>query len=230
MILGANQPYFLPYLGYFQLINAVDKFILADDVQYEKGGWINRNKIIQDGKIHYITLPLIKHTHTKTIEQHFIVNDLSLILRSVEAAYKKSSYFSSVFPLMEEIILFPDRQLNLFLYNSLRKICDYLGISTPLILNSSRKDSTNLRAEKRVIHLCHSMEADTYINAIGGLNLYSRENFAAEGIKLKFIKGELPEYKQMRTQEFVPALSILDVMMNLPKEEIQHHLNCYSLI
>lgn len=230
MILGANQPYFLPYIGYFQLINTVDVFILADDVQYEKGGWINRNKIIQNGKSHYITLPLIKHSHNRTIQQHQISNDLSLILRSVEAAYKKAPFFKIIIPILEEIITFPDKRLNYFLFNSLTTVINYLGITTPLILNSSRNDETELRGQERVIHLCQSMSADIYINAIGGQELYSRERFAEEGIELRFIKPQLPPYKQLRTQEFVPALSILDIMMNVSKDEIRDMLKCYTLI
>lgn len=230
MTLGANQPYFLPYLGYFQLINAVDAFILADEVQYEKGGWINRNRIIQDGNSHYISLPLIKHTHNKTILQHEIFGDLGLIQRSVKSAYCKAPFFSKVYPLVEEMLNYPDRRLNYFLFNSLQVVCGYLGISTPLILNSERKDETSLRGEERVIHLCKSMGADKYINAFGGQELYSKERFARDGIELRFIKPQLPPYKQLRTQEFVPALSILDVIMNVPEDEIRDMLNCYTLI
>lgn len=230
IFLAANQPYFLPYLGYFQLINAVEKFLLLDNFQYEKGGWINRNRIMRDGKVHYITIPL-HHT-----SPHRLIKELNLLTtpyhltRSIESAYRKTEQFNKVYPLIEAMLNYPDRRLNYFLLNSLQIVCDYLGISTPLILNSERKDETSLKGEERVIHLCKSMGADTYINAFGGQELYSKERFAQEGIELRFIKPQLTPYKQLRTQEFVPALSILDVMMNVPKDEIHDMLDCYTLI
>lgn len=230
MTLGANQPYYLPYLGFFQLINSVDKFLLVDDFQYIRHGWVNRNRILSSGNIIYNVIPLIHASQNRKINQLSCVNSLEPQLRSIEANYRKSPCFSQVYPLVETILNYPDRRLNYFLFNSLKVVCDYIGISTPLILNSERKDETSLRGEERVIHLCKSMGADKYINAFGGLELYSKERFAEEGIELRFIKPQLPPYKQLRTQEFVPALSILDVMMNVPEDEIRDMLDCYTLI
>lgn len=229
MILGANQPYFLPYIGYFQLMRCVDVFILADDVQYEKGGWINRNRILRDGHTHYLTLPLVKHSHKRTIGDHRISENLSLILRSAESAYRKAPHFERVFPLLESIVGYEDRRLNHFLLHSLRTVNEYLEISTPLVLNSSRGEGSSLRGEERVVEMCSSMGADTYINAFGGQSLYRCERFAEDGISLKFIRSELRPYKQLRTQEFVPALSILDVMMNVSLDGIRDMLNAYTI-
>ncbi len=230
MILGGNQPYFFPYLGYFQLINSVDIFLIGDDFQYIKGGWINRNRLIIDNKVSYFTLPLIHPSPNRLITEIDVCPDKDKIIRVVRTNYAHSPLFKTVFPLLEEIIQFPNPNLSYFLYNSLKLICNYIGVTTPLLLNSERHEKTPLKGEDRVIHLCKSMGADTYINAIGGQELYSRERFAAEGIVLKFITPQLPPYKQLRTQKFVPALSILDVMMNVPKEEIRHMLNCYTLV
>lgn len=230
MILAANQPYFLPYLGYFQLINSVNQFLILDDFQYEKGGWINRNRIMRDGRIHYVTLSLHHSSPHKAIAAHEIIKNMDIINRSVESAYSKAQNFKLISPLIQSILNFPERRLNYFLLNSLQIVCDYLGITTPLILNSERNEPTDLRGEQRVIHICKSMKVETYINAFGGQELYSRENFAREGITLKFIKPQLRAYKQIRTQEFVPALSILDVMMNVSRDEIRDMLNDYTLI
>lgn len=230
MILGANQPYFLPYLGYFQLINAVDKFVLSDDFQYKKHGWINRNRILSNGKIIYTYIPVAHSSENKNIDELMCVKDCSERIRSIENAYRKAPLFNIVFPIYLQIINYPDRRLNHFLFNSLKTVCNYIGIFTPIILNSENNVHTTLRGEKRVIDMCKIYNVDTYINAIGGQELYSRENFANEGITLKFIKPELRPYKQIRTQEFVPALSILDVMMNVPRDEIRDMLNDYTLI
>lgn len=158
------------------------------------------------------------------------MEDTRSLRHLIMGAYTRSPLFKSVFPLFEDILSFPSRNLSAFLFNSLQVICDYLGINTPLLLNSDRKDDTMLRGEERVIHLCHAMGADTYINAIGGQKLYSREHFAAEGINLKFLQSELPPYRQLHTQQFVPGLSILDIMMNVPVEEIRKMLDRYTLI
>lgn len=230
MILAANQPYFMPYIGYFQLINSVEKFLLVDDFQYIRHGWVNRNRILTSGKVIYIIVPLLHSSQNKNINQLMCVPPDGSQLRSVEAAYRRAPFYHQITSLLRDVLDFPDRRLNYFLLNSLQVVCDYLGITTPLILNSERNDTTELRGEERVVHLCKSMGADTYINAIGGRELYSRERFAADGIDLRFIKSQLPPYKQLRTQEFVPALSILDVMMNVPKDEIRDMLNRYTLI
>ena len=230
MILAGNQPYFMPYIGYFQLISLADIFLIGDDLQYIKGGWINRNRIIIDNKPNLYIVPISSLSSNKKINQLFVEKNLDKIKRIVATNYHNSSNYHTVFPLLEKILNYPDRRLNYFLLNSLQITCDYLGITTPLILNSERNDYTELRGEKRVIYLCKSMGADIYINASGGQALYRKENFEKEGITLKFIKPELKPYKQMRTQEFVPALSILDVMMNVPRDEIREMLTHYSLI
>lgn len=230
MTLGANQPYFLPYLGYFQLINAVDRFLILDDFNYINRGWINRNRILRDGKVVYVTIPLRHASQNRLIKEIVTIDSLEKPLRCIEAAYKQAPFFDEVFPLVHDIITFTDHNLNSFLLNSLQIICGYLKINTPLILNSQRNNKTYLRSEKRMIHICKTMGADIYINAIGGIDLYSHDNFDKERIQLKFLKSDLPQYKQMRTQKFVPALSILDIMMNVPRNEICDMLDCYRLI
>lgn len=230
MTLGANQPYFLPYLGYFQLINAVDKFLIADDFQYIRHGWINRNRILRDGKTIYLTIPVNHPTPNKRINQLFISDDLIECRKLIVNSYNRSPEFERVFPVVNSIIEFSNHNLSKFTLNSIQTICNYLDITTPICLNSSRNDITALKGEEKAIHICISMGADIYINAIGGMSLYSRENFAKEGVELKFLKSELPRYKQTRTQEFVPALSILDIMMNVPRDEVCDMLGCYRLI
>ena len=230
MTLGANQPYFLPYLGYFQLIHAVDKFLVLDDFNYIKGGWINRNRILRDGKTVFLSVPVSHASPNREINKHYVCGSVESMLRSIREAYRKASLFEDVFPIITSVMEYSDKNLGAFVFNSIRTICDYLGIATSVILNSSRDDNTELRSEQRVIHLCKTMGADTYVNAIGGLSLYNRDNFAAEGIRLRFLKGELPPYRQLRTQDFVSALSILDIMMNIPRDEIRDMLDRFSLV
>lgn len=205
-------------------------FVVADDLQYMLYGWINRNRILVDGEVKYITLPLKHASPNKRINDHQILDDIDVILRKVKAAYCKAPFFEFAYGILGEILDFPDRRLNYFLFNSLKKINYALGITTPVVLNSERNDDILPRFDKLIYHLCHTYGADTFINAIGGRELYSREKCAAEGIDLKFLQSDLPMYKQMRTHEFVPALSILDIMMNVPVDEIRRMLSCYKLV
>lgn len=230
MILGANQPYFLPYLGYFQLINAVDVFLIADDFQYIRHGWINRNRILRDGKIVYLKLPLIHPSQNKPINAHKICGSPQALDRVVEAAYRHAPCFKDVFPIFREITSYTDDDLAGFLVHSIKLICRYLEIDTQIILNSSRKIETSLKKQERIVEMNLQMGATKYINAIGGREIYSKERFLQSGIKLEFLQSGLPPYKQMRTQEFVPALSILDIMMNVKQEYVKRMLADYQLV
>jgi len=183
------QPYFFPYIGYFQLIHSVDSFIIADDVQYIKRGWINRNRILLDGKPYYITLPVERGHLRDNINQRSFSLEFKKgqqkILRQLSHAYRKATYFSEVMRLVEQVFACEERNVARFLTENLRKVCDYLGIETHILIYSKITNNTDgLAAQDRVIAMCRIMNANHYINSIGGIKLYDRETFERQGTKL----------------------------------------------
>lgn len=232
MKLGIMQPYFIPYLGYWQLMNIVDKYVIYDDVNYIKGGWINRNRILSNGNSVYLNLPLKKASPNKLIneiEVNLNEQNISKCLKTIKGCYSKAPFFIDVFPLMEKILSYDDNNLASFLKNSIEIIANYLNINTEFILSSDLKKNNNLRSENKVIHICKILNATQYYNAIGGRNLYDYETFRKENIDLLFINTKLSEYKQF-DNDFVGGLSILDLLMFNSKDECIQQLNNFELL
>jgi hypothetical protein len=231
MKLAIMQPYFFPYIGYWQLINCADKFILYDNIKYTKKGWINRNRLLQNGVAVDFTLPLKKDSDFLHIKERNIASDFNhlKLLNKINVLYKKSPYFEEVFSLCGQLIGYKESNLFNYLYNSISKICSFLGISTEIIISSDIHIDHTLKSQDKVIAICKKNNADKYINAIGGQILYSKEIFLNENIALKFIKSKYIDYKQFN-HDFVPWLSILDVMMFNSKEEISKMLEQYELV
>jgi hypothetical protein len=232
--LAIMQPYFFPYIGYFQLINAVDEFVVYDNIEYTKKGWINRNRILVDGKDSYLTLPLKKDSDYLDVKDRYLAEswrfEKNKMLNRVSAAYRKAPYFSMVFPLIEECILFEERNLFKFILHSLHQVVEYLKIEATLVTSSSIMIDHELRAEKKVIAICKARIADEYLNPIGGVGLYTKEDFRKQGIALNFLRTDDFTYKQYNNV-FVPFLSIIDVMMFNSKIEITDYLDSfYSLV
>lgn len=231
MILGIMQPYFFPYLGYWQLINAVDTYVVYDDVAYIKGGWINRNNILVNGKANLITLSLENSSSFKNINEINIIQNgknAEKILKTIQNVYKKAPYFTQVMPILENLFL-NNSTISTLNYNSIIEINKYLGINTKVILSSELEKDNSLKAQDKVIHINKLLGSDTYINAVGGQELYDRVAFKNEGIELKFLKMRDIKYQQFKN-EFVPNLSIIDVMMFNSPETIREMLNDYELL
>ena len=229
MTLGIMQPYFFPYLGYWQLLANVDKYVVYDDVTYIKGGWINRNNFLINGQKNLLTMRLEKASSYTLIKDIAIKDDFVKFLKTIEMGYKKAPFFEDIFRLLKDICQCPDKKLGQFLFNSHIKICEYLGINTELILSSSFEKHTELKGKDKVISICKQLGADEYINAIGGQELYDKKEFAENGIRLNFLQANLREYMQLKN-EFVAGLSIIDIMMFNSKEEIKEMLNDFKLV
>ncbi|MFV0469789.1 MAG: WbqC family protein [Dysgonomonas sp.] len=230
MKLGIMQPYFLPYIGYFQLLNAVDKYVIYDNIQFTKKGWINRNRILQNGKDTLITIPVEKDSDYLNICQRSVSSgfDRKKLLNQIKESYRKAPYFNEIMPLIEEIVNYNDNNLFNYIYHSIVKICGYLRIDTEFIISSTIDIDHSLKGQEKVIAICKTFEATEYYNAIGGQELYSTIDFEKENIKLNFVSSNLIEYKQF-ANEFVPWLSILDVIMFNSVEEIEKMLGKYNL-
>jgi len=229
MKLGIMQPYFLPYIGYFQLIKAVDKYVIADDMNYIKQGWINRNNFLLNGQPFMFHLPLINASINKRINEIHVVENQSKLLKTIEVNYRKSPHFNQVFPMIEDIIRHEDKNLARYVGNSIIKIAGYLQIDTEFIYNSDHECEQTLKGQERLISNCLIYGAKTYINAIGGTELYDKEAFKKVGIDLLFLKTQPIEYKQLKNL-FVPNLSILDVLMFNSVEQVSDLLMKYDLI
>lgn len=232
MKVGIMQPYFFPYIGYFHLINAVDKFVVYDNVQYTKKGWITRNRLLQNGQPFLFSIPLKKDSYLLDIKSRELSEDFKKdkLLNQIKEVYKKAPYFEQSYQLIEQIIRYEDKNLFKYIFNSIQKTCEFLQIETELVISSSIPMDHNLKNQEKVISICETLHSNTYYNAIGGIDLYSKEQFQQRGIDLKFIQAKPFEYKQFNN-EFIPWLSIIDVIMFNSLETIRKNiLNNYEEI
>jgi len=232
MKLAIMQPYLFPYIGYFQLIHTVDKFVLLDDVNYIKKGWINRNRILVNGGDFLFTIPLSDASQNKWINQIWIQDDpkwREKFLKVIQSAYSKAPYFPLVFPLIEKIIGFNKLNLSAYIHNSLKILCDYLQISTPVISSSGIYENRELKGSDRILDICLKEKATEYINPSGGLDLYNREVFKKEGVHLQFLRSLPVNYPQFKN-EFVPYLSVIDVLMFNDSSKSRTFLTSFELL
>ena len=230
MKLGIMQPYFFPYLGYWQLIAVVDKFIVLDDVNFIKQGWIHKNNILLEGVAKPINLTLNQASSFKEIRNIEISSKFNnkKILNTLMHAYKKAPYFNQVYPLLVDCLSYSEMNLSKYLAYGLNTIAQYLQIDTQIVMTSSIYAKKNLFGEDRIIDICKGAQATTYINAIGGQDLYDEVQFSNEGIDLKFINMNSIIYQQF-SHDFVANLSIIDVMMFNSVDKIQEMLCQFDL-
>jgi hypothetical protein len=214
------QPYLLPYIGYYQLIGAVDLFIVYDNIKYTKKGWINRNRMLQNGSDAMFSVPLASGSDSLDVCEREVAADFNgdKLLRQIDAAYRRAPHFGSTFPVVESILQNPERNLFGFLLHGLEQSCAHLGLDTPIQRSSTIDIDHGLAGQDKVVALCQAVGATTYINAIGGRELYRQDAFG--DIKLRFLQAKPFEYPQFGAP-FVPWLSILDVMMFNPAERVR---------
>ena len=228
------QPYFFPYIGYFHLIKSVDEFVIYDNIQYTKKGWINRNRILSNGEDKILTIPIKKDSDYLNIQDRIIADswgkDKNKLLNTINNSYKKSPQFNNIFPIVHECLSSLEVNLFKFILNSLTILNSYLEIKTKIITSSDISIDHSLKSQDKVMAICKNLKATTYVNAIGGQELYNVEDFSNKDIKLKFVKSNPLVYKQYKN-EFIPWLSILDVLFFNDKKDIIKYLNNeYSLI
>jgi len=230
MIVGANQPYFLPYISYWQLIKASDIFFIGDNYAYIKRGWINRNRILFQGEPEFFGIEVAKASSFS------LISDLNLApinktkkMNKLYEAYHKAPYYEAGAKLVEEILDAQEENLAEFLISSIKTICGFLEISTPIRRTSELDGNDGFKREERIYDMCHRLGADTYVNPIGGKQLYDVAEFEKQGIKLRFINTGDVKYKQFG-DGFVEKLSILDAIMFNSKDELQAMLEKFDLI
>lgn len=225
------QPYFLPYIGYFQLINIVDHFVIYDNIQYTKKGWINRNRFLQNGKDYLFSIPLKKDSDFLNVTDRKLDNNFDKVklLNKIKGAYSKAPHYNTAYPIIEEVINYNECNLFFYILNSVISICKFLDINTKITKSSEISIDHSLSSQNKVLAFCKELETKTYINPIGGQNLYEKEKFEQSGFVLKFIRTNDIKYKQFE-KPFVSNLSILDLMMFNTKEEICRMLDDYNIV
>lgn len=233
MKIGIMQPYFMPYIGYWQLINAVDKFVILDDVNYIMRGYINRNNILLNGKPYRFIIPIEKASQNKLIMEtrlSFTLDKKQDFLATVSNAYRKAPYFEDVMPLIEDVVNNPQADLTAFIRYSMETVMQYLDLHTEILLSSGIEKDLKCKGEERIIEICKKLGADTYINPCGGRKLYYKDAFEKAHLQLFFLdtQNEYIVYKQAQ-QEFIGNLSIIDIMMFNNIEKIQGFLERYEL-
>lgn len=221
MKLAIMQPYFLPYLGYFQLMAAADKFIFLDNVNFIKKGWINRNQLLLNGAPHLFTLPLQRASQNKYICDIQVTADkkwVDSLQKTIRHAYAKAPHYTAVTDMLLPLLRSDEVMLDVFLADMLAAVARYIGIDSEIVGTSRQFDCEEAVGQERIIRICKLMGADHYINPIGGADLYDRDRFYVENIELSFLTPCIQPYLQ-GSDSFIPNLSILDVLMfNEPKQ------------
>ncbi|MDQ2178496.1 WbqC family protein [Marinifilum sp. D714] len=226
------QPYVFPYLGYFQLLYSVENVVFYDDVSYIKRGWINRNKILLNGKEFMFTIPLQKASQNKLINEIRLVEKQLFIQKfrqQLEAAYKKAPYYAEVKDVIESVFVDEYSSIGDLAIASILAIFRYINLDLNWVKSSEEFCQTKGQAKAdRLICISKMLECDTYINPVGGKSLYHKDYFAKHGIELGFIESGIVNYKQFEN-DFVPYLSIIDVLMFNDKSSVIELLNNFDI-
>lgn len=226
MKLAIMQPYFFPYIGYFRLVAAVDRFVFYDDVNFIKNGWINRNRLFLAGDVRYITISLSGASPFLKIDEINIqMNDLARkkILESIRHSYSKAAHFREVNDILSEVLFSTDRHISTLAKLSVILVSKYLDLQTEFVMSSSCYKNSHLAGAGRVIEICRNEGADAYYNLPNGEGLYERSMFESNGIDLCFIQPNLIPYLNF-SGKFYPGLSIIDVLMFNDKNAVREML------
>lgn len=224
------QPYFFPYIGYFQLMQAADIFVFHDDVQYIKGGWVNRNRILKDNRVEWLTMPVQNASNYLPIDERCFANEPTTVdkmKRRLAAAYAKVPAFDRVASTIFELLDFPDANVAAFNCTSLVALAKRLGITCKFIRSSELDEPGLMKGQAKVLALCQRFGANTYINPIGGVELYDAQSFAAAGITLSFLRTTAPP---TLTESGPEHLSVIDGLMRRDFDGYRSLLPEYSLL
>ncbi|MHB9799777.1 WbqC family protein [Pseudomonas sp. MT3] len=231
-IVSLMQPYLFPYLGYFQLIAASSLFLLGDSLQYTRRGWINRNRLLVGGQPWSFSFPLEQGSRSQAINERLLSTQMrptsQRLLHTIRHAYSRAPCYRQVFPLVEEILEHPERNLARFAEHSIRRICHYMGIDTPIERVSELDLAPDIDRDRRLIEAVRRSGGDVYLNPEGGRHLYCPDLFHTHGVELRFLRMDELSYRQF-DDNFVPSLSIIDVLMFNPPDEMQRLLGRYSV-
>jgi hypothetical protein len=226
MRVAIMQPYFCPYLGYFQLMSGVDRFVLLDDVNFIVRGWINRNQILMNQAAHMFTVPVLGASQNERICDLHLSDDTvwrAHLLKKVQQAYARAPHVEPTMTLLESVLRCEDINLAGFVGHSVRVLSKQLGLDCEILQSSALMPRTELRGQERIIALCKTLGATSYLNPPGGRSLYRVEDFRQNGISLEFLDPQLIPYQQFE-HPFVPGLSVIDALMFNSAEAVREKL------
>ena len=232
MIASIMQPYFFPYLGYFQLVRASDVFVAYDTVQYIRGGWINRNRILGDHGPAWFTLPVEYGGIAATIDRRRYADPdgraRQRLVRTLHHRYRRAPHYRAAMAVLEPLLMNPEPGVAAYNLHLIRSLSAHLGIDTRIEL-ASALPVARAGGVGGLVAICHHLGARTYLNAIGGTGLYARDDFARAGLDLRFLRSEAAPYAQFGGEP-VASLSIIDVLMFNDRERIAAMLDQYRLV
>ena len=233
MKIAVMQPYFFPYIGYYQLVNAVEIFVFYDDVNYIKKGFVDRNSILLNGQPFSFKVPCRSVSQNKRINEIEIDMDQFIswknkFSKTLEAAYKKAPYYNEALELIMSVLDQNHLLISELAIKSIITTFEYLGLKTEFKSSSIQYTNSELDRADRLIDICKEENADDYINAAGGKRLYTKDYFRTRGINLYFIKSSTIEYPQYKN-DFIAGLSMVDVLMFNNVRDIKNYLNQFEL-
>lgn len=234
MRLAVMQPYIFPYLGYFQLVEAVDTFTFFDDVNFIKKGWIHRNQLLVSGQKYLFSVPLQQASQNKLIKDIYLHSSSysqwrAKFLKTIRQSYYRAPFFQDVFRLLTRVLERPHQTIAELAIDSVESVARFIGLKTSFNTSSSLDYDHNLSGQDKIIKICTLQQATTYVNPIGGTSLYEAEKFSQRDLALRFIQSSPIQYVQGKNN-FVPHLSMIDVLMHNEIASVNRFLQQYTLI
>jgi len=232
MRLAIMQPYFLPYVGYFHLLDAVDEFVFFDDVNFIKRGWVNRNNFLVQGRAHLFSVSLIGASQNdliKDVRINYTEKWKDNFIKILQFNYSKAKNYEAIFSFMNKYLSQDYEYISDLNIAIIEGICAYLEMEKTFKKSSSIAYDRAASAEGKILSICSVQKATQYINPIGGLELYDKAQFTEKNIVLNFVQSEALSYEQHKGKEFVPHLSFLDMLMFCDVSQVKEHLKKYSL-
>lgn len=234
MRIAVMQPYLFPYLGYYQLVESVDRFVFFDDVNFIKKGWIHRNAIAVQQKSYRFTVPLQQISQNKTIRDTLLhpveyPRWRKKFLTTLSQSYQGSPFFDEAYTLVREVLFTDVDSIAALAAKSITVVANYLRIETDITYSSNLPYKRNSDGQDKILSICQLQGACAYNNPIGGKELYDPKVFMQCNIKLNFLQSADIMYSQP-TPSFISNLSIIDMLMRCSVSEIQEFLKQYELI
>ncbi|ALS99056.1 WbqC family protein [Lacimicrobium alkaliphilum] len=229
MKVAIMQPYLFPYSGYFKLVKAVDTFVFFDDVAFIKRGFINRNNILVNGQAHRFSLPVEKASQNRNINEHYYLAHQHNFLKTLNHAYKCAPAYTETRAIVENVVNHSDNNVATINRLSVMQTAEYLGVNRSWLNASEFAGTQHLKGQDRIIAICKELDAEIYINPIGGRQLYDEDEFSKNNLKLRFLHSQVRPYPQL-ADTFIPNLSIIDHLMMQAPKKIESYLDDYQLI
>lgn len=228
------QPYVFPYVGYFSLVQACDRFVFFDDVNHRPRGWVHRNRILLGGRDHLFTVPLAGASQNGWIVDTRL-HDLAAFRRSfislLQQAYRRAPHHDAGMDYVEQVLAADCTTIAELGQRSVELACRRIGLERPFLCASQAfAVSRGIGRSERLMAITRALGATRYVNSIGGRALYEPGDFEAHGLELAFVEPQLRPYAQVGAQAFVPGLSIIDLFMHLDATEVRRHVAAFSCL